>query len=127
MTEQPQEQGKELARVAYSTGQVANGHRWTGEAWELLPVIPADPSRNLANTVAARSVDGYRVESQSAEQVIMVKGGNTNHLLHLILTLLTWWFFGGWVFVWGVVAVVNRKRRVILRVDDYGNVLTHQL
>lgn len=32
-----------------------------------------------------------------------------NHALHFILTLLTFWFFGGWVWVWLVIALRNKK------------------
>lgn len=32
-----------------------------------------------------------------------------NHALHAVLTLLTFWFFGGWAWVWLIVAATNRK------------------
>lgn len=33
-----------------------------------------------------------------------------NHALHAILTLLTFWAFGGWAWVWLIVALTNKKQ-----------------
>jgi hypothetical protein len=33
-----------------------------------------------------------------------------NHALHFILTLFTFWCFGGWAWVWLIIALNNRKR-----------------
>ena len=43
----------------------------------------------LANTVADHVRRGYRVESQTDYQAIVVTGRRPNHLLHLILSLCT--------------------------------------
>lgn len=75
--------------------------------------------RNLAQVIAQQSAQGWRVESQSDYQAVLVKGKPTNHLLHLVLTFLT---FGLWLFVWPVVVLINREQRKVLTVDDYGNV-----
>jgi hypothetical protein len=64
---------------------------------------------------------GYRVESQTDINAITMKGGSTNHVLHLILTLVT---FGMWSLVWLIMWVINRQQGLILSVDDYGNVST---
>ena len=66
------------------------------------------------------NVDMCRVESQSDYQAVLVSGKKVNHVLHLILTLLT---FGLWVFVWiGLVIFGGEKRRMV-SVDEYGQVL----
>jgi hypothetical protein len=40
----------------------------------------------------------------------------TNHALHLLLTLLTFWCFGGWLWVWIFVAMANNgKTKTIYR------------
>jgi hypothetical protein len=46
-----------------------------------------------------------------------------NHVLHLILTLVT---FLLWAIVWIWVAVAGGEKRVILPVDDHGNVLRQE-
>jgi hypothetical protein len=47
-----------------------------------------------------------------------------NHILHLILTLVT---CGVWAIVWIVLAFVGGERRIALNVDDYGNVLRQEM
>jgi hypothetical protein len=51
----------------------------------------------LATAVANEIRQGWRVESQSDYQAVIVKGNRPNHLLHLLLTLFTlglWGMFG---------------------------------
>lgn len=45
-----------------------------------------------------------------------------NHILHLILTVLTFWACGGWIWIWLIVALANNKR--VQTVDAYGRVIT---
>ncbi len=42
-----------------------------------------------------------------------------NHALHAILSLLTFWACGGWIWIWLIVALANNKRA--RPVDAYGN------
>jgi len=42
------------------------------------------------------------------DPVTVVEG--PNHVLHLILTLLTFWLCGGWAWVWLFIALSNKKR-----------------
>lgn len=79
--------------------------------------------RNLAQAVQTEVVAGWRVESQTDESAVLVKGGVTNHTLHLILTLIT---CGLWGVVWLIMVLVNQRKTVMLRVDDYGNILRTQ-
>ncbi len=78
----------------------------------------------LAQYVANNSAAGWRVESQSDYQVVMTKGKKTNHVLHLILTLVT---CGFWGIVWIILAVVNKTSKQILAVDDFGNVRVERI
>lgn len=80
----------------------------------------AKQKKNLSQGVQREVVSGYRVESQTDTNAILVKGGNINHVLHLILTLVT---LGAWSLVWLILWIANRESRLILTVDDYGNVL----
>ncbi|WP_155827079.1 hypothetical protein [Jongsikchunia kroppenstedtii] len=88
--------------------------------------LPSAASPDQRKAALAQSISrevaagGWRVESQSDYQAVLVKGKNTNHLLHLILTLITVFL---WTPVWVVVTVLNQRKTVILTVDDYGNVL----
>lgn len=76
--------------------------------------------RNLAQAVSREVAGGYRVESQTDAQAVMVKGKSVNHTLHLILTLVT---FFCWAPVWVVMAFVQKPKRLILTLDEFGNVL----
>lgn len=48
-----------------------------------------------------------------------MNGKRPNHVLHLILTLVT---FGFWVIVWIILAVTLHESRHIISVDEFGNV-----
>lgn len=55
---------------------------------------------------------GWRVESQTDEMATMVKGKRPNHLLHLILTVLTLGLWG--VFVWLPLSIFKHEQRMVL-------------
>jgi len=93
------------------------------------PAEPAPPpqqasfeqrKRNLAQAVQSEVVNGWRVESQTDESAVLAKGGTTNHTLHLILTILT---CSAWGLVWIAMVIINQRKTLMLRVDEYGNVL----
>lgn len=72
----------------------------------------------LARTVSNQIASGARVESQSDFQAVVVKGKSVNHVLHLILTLVT---VGLWGIVWIAMAVAGGEKRSMVTVDEYGN------
>ena len=76
--------------------------------------------RVLASAVQNAVVGGWRVESQTEEQAIMVRGKRPNHILHLLLCLPT---VGLWAIVWIALIVTGGEKRQIISVDDYGNTL----
>jgi hypothetical protein len=62
------------------------------------------------------------VESQTDYTAIVRFEKPVNHVLHLILTLVT---FGLWGIVWLVLSIVaaSTRKTVSLTVDEYGQVL----
>jgi len=72
----------------------------------------------LAQRIAEQVRKGYRVESQMEYQAILVKGHRPNHILHLILSILT---AGLWLFVWLALAVFGGENRRMITVDEFGN------
>ena len=89
-------------------------------------MTPDERKQVLAQTIAntlARS-GRWRVESQSDYNAIVVKGSRPNHILHLILSIVT---FGIWLIVWLIVALVLKEKRYLLTVDAYGNTTTRKL
>lgn len=71
--------------------------------------------------VSRRIASGWRVESRSGSQVVLVRGQPVNHVLHAFLTVFSCL---AWGVVWAVVALVNRVERVALTVDAQGRVVT---
>lgn len=88
------------------------------------PVLLSSDERQerLEGTVSGYISSGYRVESQTPHQAIVVKGRRPNHLLHLILSVLT---LGLWMlFVWLPLVVFGGEKRRVITVDPAGNVRT---
>ncbi len=47
-------------------------------------------------------------------RVLPTKIVGPNHVLHFMLTFLTWWFFGGWGWVWLWAAICNDQKEVLV-------------
>ncbi|MFH9263845.1 hypothetical protein ACH4KN_06205 [Streptomyces sp. NPDC017546] len=71
--------------------------------------------------VSRRIAGGWRVESRSESQVVLVRGQPVNHVLHAFLTVFSCL---AWGVVWAGVSLVNRVERVALTVDAQGRVVT---
>jgi hypothetical protein len=79
-----------------------------------------DTRRALANAVASECArGGWRVESQTEVNAILAKGKRTSHGLHIFLSIIT---AGFWLPVWAIMWFMNREQRLILGVDEYGNI-----
>lgn len=89
---------------------------------------PTDSQRQqaLATAVQKEVARGARVESQSAYSAIVRYGKPVNHVLHLILTVLT---LGFWLLVWVTLVVLGivKRKAVALQVDEFGNVLRQKV
>jgi hypothetical protein len=72
----------------------------------------------LAQSIANEIRQGWRVESQTDYQAVIVHGSKPNHVLHLILTLVT---IGIWGIVWIAVVAFGGEKRGVIQIDEYGN------
>lgn len=76
---------------------------------------PLDPMATaqlqLAGAVAWWVSTGWRIESQTPIQAVMVRGRRPNHVLHLLLTIVT---MGLWLPVWLVLALTSKEQRAVL-------------
>lgn len=82
---------------------------------------PDDARRQaLANAVHAEVVRGARIESQSDFTAVVVHGRPVNHVLHLLLTLVT---CGMWSLVWLLLVLTGGEKRVSLMADPWGNMV----
>ena len=76
-------------------------------------------SQNIQMAIGA----GGRIESQSDYMAVVLSGKKVNHILHLILSLLT----GIWVVVWIAMVMRGGEKRQMITVDEYGNVLNQRM
>ena len=89
----------------------------------LAPILKSPDERKeiLARSVAAEIGHGARVESQTEYQAVLVPERHTDHVLHLILTLVT---RSVWAPVWLILAWLHGEKRTVARVDEYGRYQT---
>ncbi|MFD6279004.1 hypothetical protein ACFWFI_26075 [Streptomyces sp. NPDC060209] len=71
--------------------------------------------------VSQRVAAGWRVESRSGSQAVLVRGQPVDHVLHAFLTVFSCCVWG---VVWAVLALTNKVERVVLTVDAQGQVVT---
>lgn len=101
---------------------------WDGQQWtehfapqQAVAQTAIEPRGRLAAEVAAYVRGGWRVEAQADNYAVVATGNRPNHILHLILTLIT---FGLWAIVWIIVSLAGGEKRKTIQVDGYGNVIT---
>ena len=79
----------------------------------------------LVQAVQSHVAQGFRVESHTGEfGAVLVKGHRPNHLMHLLLTVVT---AGVWLIGWLIRIAMGSERRVMITVDELGNVLVQKL
>jgi hypothetical protein len=87
------------------------------------PALPEPKSaeerkRILTERITALVGSGWRVESQADFNAVLVKGHRPNHILHLILSLLTLFLWA--IFVWLPICIFGGEKRRTLSVDEQG-------
>jgi Protein of unknown function (DUF2510) len=108
-----------------------DGHDWS-PLWRPMPQpLSLDPlsieerSDRLDLAVADAVRRGGRVESRSATQAVIVYGKAPSggvHVIHFLLTLLT---FGFWLLVWILYAMSRHEDRVTVAIDSHGNLVVN--
>lgn len=83
--------------------------------------LPQDRIEAVLHSVISQHVAmGWRLESRFGNQVVFVRGGQTNHAAHALITFL---LCGLWLPIWIVLAVVEQEKRTTLSVDEQGRLL----
>jgi hypothetical protein len=77
----------------------------------------AERRQALESRIALELTSGGVLESQTAYTAVVIHGKKTNHILHLILSVIT---AGLWLIVWAVLILTRKQQRVVLSVDDEG-------
>jgi hypothetical protein len=86
---------------------------------------PEERKELLARAIQSQVVQGSRVESQGDYNGVVVKGHRPNHVLHLILTIITG---GAWgLFVWLPIVIFGGEKRKMVTVDEFGNTLVQKV
>lgn len=79
-----------------------------------------EKANKLALAISTEVSKGWRVESQSQIQAVLVKGKPINNTLHIVFSVLT---LGAWLLIYIPILLVNRRQTKIIRVDEFGNTL----
>lgn len=61
---------------------------------------------------------GWNLDTQTEFAAVMSSGKRLNHILHLLLSIVT---LGFWLFVWFLLLMFNRITKKTISVDRYGN------
>lgn len=91
----------------------------TPQQTEAVKWTPDQRKTELAKRTQHAIVGGWKIESQTDYTAALVKGHRPNHILHLILTILT---AGLWAIVWIILTITNKEHRRLLNIDEYGRV-----
>jgi hypothetical protein len=78
----------------------------------------------LDAALARFGAQGWRIENRSEFQATIAMGHRINHVLHLILTIVT---FGIWAIVWILLAIFGGEKRQLVTVDDFGNIVATRI
>src|SRR5699024_10242199 len=106
LADRPADRGRTLRRSGMSESSDAEARK---------DALAAAVQRQVAG------FDGWRVESQTDYQAVLVKGRTPTHVLHLFLTILT---LGFWIPVWMFITFMQRRQVLVVTVDRFGNVIS---
>jgi hypothetical protein len=116
-----------------------HGHRWATAAYSRRPgrlkdqtPLDRDPaiSAQAARKVLDKAIEDQVVSSRAwvvfdgDQGVILGYRHPTSNLSHAIMTFLT---MGLWIPIWVIASLIYREERVLLTVDDWGNVWTKRV
>ena len=80
-----------------------------------------NPELALHTAISSMTAQGFRVESMTGRSVVMLRGKECNHTLHLLLTLATCLL---WAPIWMILGLTMKVQRVTMTVDEQGRVFT---
>lgn len=87
--------------------------------------------KKLADYVRFSCAKGWVVESQNDFNAVLYSGQPCNHTIHALVTfvggLVTCGFLLLWGFVWIILALSQYRMRMILNIDEYGEIVTQTI
>jgi len=90
--------------------------------WQPRPLSPQERMQMLDQAIFGLASRGGRLLTRTEWNAVVVMGKPVNHVLHLILTLLSLCCCGIWAPVWLLITAFGGEHREILSVDQYGQV-----
>jgi hypothetical protein len=86
------------------------------------PPVSSEERRAILQRTIGHDVSGagWRIESQTEYQAVIVKGHRPNHILHFIIGLFTLSLW--WIFVWIPLTIFGGEKRRVVAVDEWGRV-----
>ena len=81
-------------------------------------ISPEDRKSILAERVDDYLAAGWKLELQRDYLAVVTTGRTVNHILHLLLSVMT---VGLWLLPWLWMATSNRPQRLTISVDEFGN------
>ena len=81
--------------------------------------MTVDARAALDRAVANELAGGADLVSQAGTNAVLTKGKKVNHILHLILSVLT---AGIWLIVWAILVATNKPQRIVLSLNEQGQV-----
>jgi hypothetical protein len=89
------------------------------------PVILSSTERSdaerkslLEKQIISHVSRGWRLDTQADFAAVLSSGKRLNHILHLLLSIVT---FGIWIIFWIVMGLTNKIATVTISVDKFGN------
>ena len=95
---------------------------------ERILLTEQERKRKLADYVRNSCARGWIIESQNDFNAVLFSGQRCNHSLHAIVTfvggLFTCGFLLLWGFVWLIFGLTQYQQRMILSIDEWGEITT---
>lgn len=88
-----------------------------------MATAPLDLDPLLEEEAKRWTAVGYRIETRLPGQIVLIKGKPVNHVLHLLLSIIT---LGVWLIVWLLVAMLGGEKRRVIFIDRRGLVATRK-
>jgi hypothetical protein len=85
----------------------------------LRDAITTEQQDDLEATARIWITQGWRIQSRLPGQIVLVHGKPVNHVLHLLLTLVT---LGLWSIAWLIITLTGGERRRIVQLTETGAV-----
>lgn len=110
-----------MGEAGWYTDPYTLGQRWwDGQQWTEYTLLGREDRQDRLDTaLAGLLAQGGRIESRTAYQAVVLAGRDTNHTVHVILSVCT---CGLWLPIWLLAAGTSSVRRVTVFVDPYGAV-----